>query len=124
LSVGGRQDEARAALARFDGPLPDDWLQLPLTTAAVSAAASVGDLRFLRRYLPSLQPFADRFAFVGEGGPCLGPVALALAAAHLALGDAAAARRHAGQALAISERMGAVLWLPRVHGVLAAVPRA
>ena len=54
LADGERPDEARAALAKFDGPLPDDWLKLPLTTAAVHAAARVGDVRFLRRHLPDL----------------------------------------------------------------------
>jgi DNA-binding SARP family transcriptional activator len=124
LALGGRVEEARSALARFDGPLTDDWLWLPLTTASVNAAAVVGDLRFLRRHLPGLQPHAARFAFIGEGGPCFGPVALALAAGHLALGERAAAQRHAEQALQISERMGAVLWLPRVHRVLAGLPPA
>ncbi|MEP7202993.1 MAG: hypothetical protein ABI894_10310 [Ilumatobacteraceae bacterium] len=33
--------------------------------------------------------------FVGEGGLCLGPAGLAVAAAHVALGDSAAARVHA-----------------------------
>jgi hypothetical protein len=124
LAEGGRAQDARDALAGFDGPLPEDWLGLPLTTAAVNAAAAVGDVRFLRRHLPSLLPFAEHFAFVGEGGPCLGPVALALAAAQRALGDPAAARVHAERARAISERMGAVLWLPRVHRLLAALPPA
>ncbi|HEY7073179.1 MAG TPA: hypothetical protein VH479_23840, partial [Acidimicrobiales bacterium] len=118
LAEGGRTEEARAALAGFDGPLPDDWLCVPLTTAAIHAAAAVGDLRFLRRHLPGLEPVADRFVFVGEGGLCLGPAGLAAAAAHAALGDPAAARAHAERALAITERMGAVLWLPRVHRLL------
>jgi Tetratricopeptide repeat len=124
LAVGGRFDQARAALAGFDGPLPDDWLYVPLTTAAINAAAAVGDLRFLRRHLPSFEPVADRFVFVGEGGPCLGPAGLAAAAAHVALGDPAAARRHADQALAISERMAAVLWIPRVRRLLDQLPVA
>ena len=92
LSEGGRLDDARRALAGFDGPLPDDWLQLTLTTAAVHAAARVEDVRFIRRHLPDLEEVADRFAFLGEGGFTLGPVGLAVAAAHLALGDPAAAR--------------------------------
>jgi DNA-binding SARP family transcriptional activator len=119
LAEGGRLDEAAAALAAFDGPLPDDWLRIPLTTAAVHAAAAVGDDRFLRRHLSTLEPVADRFVFLGEGGLCLGPAGLALAAGQLALGDRAAARINAEQALAISARMGAVLWLPRVRRLLA-----
>ena len=122
LSQGGRIDDARAALAGFDGPLPDDWLQVPLTTAAVHAAAHVGDLRFLRRHLPTLEPFADRFAFVGEGGPTLGPVGVAVAAGHLALGDRTAARPPAEAAVAIAERMGAVLWIPRARQLLDSLP--
>ena len=59
----------------------------PADHGAVHAAARVGDLRFLRRHLPDLETVADRFAFVGEGGFTLGPVGLAVAAAHLALGD-------------------------------------
>jgi hypothetical protein len=122
LSEAGRLDDARVALAAFDGPLPDDWLQIPLTTAAINAAASVDDVRFLRRHLPTLEPVADRFTFLGEGGLTLGPVGLAVAAAYKALGDPVAARRHAAQALAIAQRMGAVLWLPRVHRLLESLP--
>jgi DNA-binding SARP family transcriptional activator len=122
LAEGGRYDEARAALAGFDGPLPDDWLQLPLTTAAIHAAAAVGDRRFLARHLPWLEPVADRFAFVGEGGLCLGPVGLAVASAHVALGDPTTARPYAVQAEAMAVRMGAVLWIPRTRRLLEALP--
>jgi hypothetical protein len=118
LAHGGRLDEAATALARFGGPLPDDWLRVPLTTAAVHAAAAAGDRRFLRRHLPALEPLADRFAFLGEGGLFLGPVAFALAAGHLALDDRQRARAHAELALASSEGAGAVLWLPRIRRVL------
>ncbi len=118
LAEGGRIEAVPAALARFDGPLPDDWLAPALTTAGVHAAAAVGDTRFLRRHLPSLEPLADRFAFVGEGGPCLGPIGLAVAAASLALGDPAAARSHAEQAVEICERMGAPRWLARSKQLL------
>jgi hypothetical protein len=115
LSQGRRDDDARVALAGFDGPLPDDWLKLPLTTAAVHAAARVGDQRFLRRHLPDLEPLAERFAFVGEGGFTLGPVGLAVAAAHHALGDLDAARRHAARALTSADTLGAVLWVERAR---------
>ena len=118
LAEADRFDEARAALAAFDGPLPDDWLRVPLTTAAVHAAARLGDVRFLRRHLPSLEPVADRFTFLGEGGITLGPVSLAVAAAHVAMGDASSARPHAEHAAAIAERMGAALWLPRAQRML------
>jgi DNA-binding SARP family transcriptional activator len=122
LAEGGRLDEAMAALAAFDGPLPNDWLQVPLTTAAVHAAARVDDLRFLRRHLPVLEPVADRFTFLGEGGFTIGPVGLAVAAAHRALGDPGAARRHAEQAVSIAARMGAALWLPRARQLLESLP--
>jgi len=118
LGEAGRMAEARTALAAFDGTLPDDWLRLPLTTAAVSAAARVGDERVLRRQLPTLEPFAERFTFVGEGGFTLGPVSLALAVGADSLGDDDAARPHAERAVAICERMGAVLWRPRAERLL------
>lgn len=122
LAQGGRTEPARAALAAFDGTLPDDWLKLTLTTAAVHAAAAVRDHRFLRRHLPALEPFADRVAFVGEGGFTLGPVALAVAAALVTLGDPAAARPHAERALAVADRMGAALWVPRAQRLLDQLP--
>jgi DNA-binding SARP family transcriptional activator len=122
LSEAARLDDARTALASFDGPLPDDWLRLPLTTAAVHAAARVGDQGFLRRHLADLEPVADRFAFVGEGGFTLGPVALAVAAAQVALGDLSAARVHGEQALAIAETMEAVRWVPRARELLGSLP--
>jgi DNA-binding SARP family transcriptional activator len=121
LAEADRFDQARAALAAFDGPLPNDWLKVPLTTAAIHAAAGIGDVRFLRRHLPSLEPVADRFTFLGEGGITLGPVSLAIAAAHVAMGDASSARPHAEQAVAIAERMGAALWLPRAQRLLTAL---
>ena len=120
LAEGGRLDEAAAALARFDGPLPDDWLRTPAhhgrrprrrrqsATNGSSAATC-----------PTLEPVADRFAFVGEGGfvPRAGRVG--------ARRRATRARRPErppgptpSAALAISERMGAVLWLPRVRRLL------
>ncbi len=118
LSEGGRIAETKAALARFDGPLPDDWLRVPLTTAAVHAASSVDDLHFLRRHLSELKPVAGRFVFMGEGGLCLGPTSLALAVAHFALGEFELARSHAEDALSLCERMGAVLWTPRARRLL------
>jgi DNA-binding SARP family transcriptional activator len=122
LSEDGRLDDARTALASFDGPLPDDWLKLPLTTAAVHAAARVGDQGFLRRRLPDLETVADRFAFVGEGGFTLGPVGLAVASAHVALGDPSTARVHAAEALALAEAMDAVRWVPRARALLGSLP--
>jgi hypothetical protein len=118
LAGDHRTDGARTALAAFDGPLPDDWLFLPLTTAGVLAASAVGDHRFLDRHLPSLEPYAGRMAFLGEGGFCMGPTSLALALGHHALGRVTAAREHAGRALHDATRTGAVLWIPRANEAL------
>jgi hypothetical protein len=121
LADAGRLDAAAAALARFDGPLPDDWLSTPLLTAAVNAAAAVGNSAFLGRHLAALEPLADRFAFPGEGGACFGPVGLAVAAGHFALGDPVRAAPIAEATLARCRRMGAVLWAPRVERLMAAM---
>jgi DNA-binding SARP family transcriptional activator len=118
LAQGGRLEEVPAALARFDGPLPDDWLAPALTAAGIHAAAAIGDTRFIRRNLGAIEPIADRFAFVGEGGPCLGPIGLAVAAAHLALGDHAGAGAHAENAVEICQRIGAPVWLARSRSLL------
>ncbi|MDQ2648976.1 MAG: AAA family ATPase [Actinomycetota bacterium] len=118
LAQAGRVAEAGPALAAFDGPLPDDWLFLPLTTAGVLAAAAIGDRRFLARHLPTLEPFAERMAFLGEGGFCLGPTSLALAEGHRTLGHADAARDHADRAVHDASRTGAVLWIPRADEAL------
>jgi hypothetical protein len=45
-----------------------------------------------------------------------------VAAAHRALGDPGAARRHAEQAVSIAARMGAALWLPRARQLLESLP--
>jgi hypothetical protein len=124
LAMGGRYDEASAALLRFDGPLPDDWLRVPLLTAGVHAAAQVGDLSFLRRHIDELTPLAGRLVFIGEGGVCEGPVSLALAAAHLALGDIDRSATYATEALDVCRRVGAVLWLPRCEQLIERIDRA
>jgi hypothetical protein len=118
LAEAGRPEDARDALARFDGPLPDDWLWVPLTTFAVTAAAAVGDERFLHRHLADLEPARDRFAMLGEGGMVAGPVALALAAGHAALGDLETARPLAREGLDLAERIGAVRWVDRANALV------
>ncbi|MGD9999673.1 MAG: BTAD domain-containing putative transcriptional regulator [Ilumatobacteraceae bacterium] len=118
LCTGGRHDDASAALLRFDGPLPDDWLRVPLTTAGLHAAAQIGDVAFIRRHIEDLAPVAGRFVFIGEGGVCLGPTSLALACAHLALGDVERATSCARDALSTCRRMGAALWTPRCERLL------
>ncbi|MCU1371325.1 MAG: ATPase [Ilumatobacteraceae bacterium] len=119
LASNGRPDEAAAALARWDGPIPDDWLTLSVATAGTLAAATIGDAAFLRRHLPALEPLAGRLAVTGNGGPFFGPTDFAIALAKEALGDADAARAHAADALALSQRAGAVLWLPRIAALQA-----
>jgi DNA-binding SARP family transcriptional activator len=114
LAGNGRHDEAAAALARWDGPISDDWLTLVVATSGVLAAAIVGDTAFLRRHLPTLETMPGHLAVVGNGGPFFGPTDYAIALGHEALGDADAARTSAADALALSERAGAVLWIPRI----------
>ena len=114
LASDGRLEEAAAALGRWDGPIPDDWLTIAAATSGTLAAATVGDVAFLRRHLPAIEPLAGKLAVIGNGGPCFGPVDLALALAYEALGDLAASRRSAASAHELAERIGAVRWLPRI----------
>lgn len=115
LAEAGRESEAAAALASFDAPLSDDWYRTPLTASAVMAAARLGDRAFLERHLHELTPLANRFACAGAGGIVLGPVGYALALAEHRLGHTDTARAHAEQALAMSTRIGAVLWTARIE---------
>ncbi|WP_421118311.1 BTAD domain-containing putative transcriptional regulator [Aquihabitans daechungensis] len=114
LASNDRGDEARAALDRWDGPIPDDWLTLTVGTAGVLAAATIGEVAFLRRHLPAFEPLSGFLAVAGNGGPCFGPTDYAIALAKEALGDPAAARAHATAARELAEGAGAVLWLPRI----------
>ncbi len=119
LTVGGRDDAARAALAEFDGGLPDDWYRVPVTCAGVLAAAHLRDTAFLRRHVEVLEPAVDRFACLGAGGPVLGPVAYALAEASAALGDTERATQRLAVADEMARRMGAACWIPRIEALVA-----
>ena len=94
--------------------MPADWLTLTVLSAGIQAAAAVGDLAFLRRHLPSLEPLSGCLAIIGNGGSFFGPVDFALASAREALGDLEGARTLAAQAADLAERTGAVLWHRRV----------
>lgn len=122
LASNGLHDEAAVALHRWDGPIPDDWLRLTITTAGVLTAATIGDRRFLQRHLATLEPLAGHLAVMGNGGPMFGPVDFALALAQEALGDHDAARVHAASARQLAERAGAVLWTPRIAELEARLP--
>jgi DNA-binding SARP family transcriptional activator len=115
----GRPDEAAAALDAWDGPVPEDWLTLTVLTAGVHAAATVGNLAFLRRHLPALEPLSGFAAIIGNGGSFFGPVDFALASAKHALGDLAGAADHLARAEELAEQMGAALWLPRIAALRA-----
>src|SRR5699024_8400542 len=85
LASNGRPDEAAAALARWDGPIPDDWLTLIVATTGLLAAATIGDTAFVRRHLPAVEPLAGFLAVTGNGGPFFGPTDYAIALAKEAL---------------------------------------
>ncbi|MDP2291034.1 MAG: BTAD domain-containing putative transcriptional regulator [Actinomycetota bacterium] len=115
LAEGGLHDDARNALGAFTTRLPDDWLRVTMTVAGILAASEVRDIDFLRAHLPDLDPVADRFACVGNGGLVLGPVSYAIGAGLEVLGHRPAALRAASSALALSQQMGAALWVPRAR---------
>jgi hypothetical protein len=119
LASNGVLDEAAAALRRWDGPVPQDWLTLAVLNAGILAAATVGDTGFLRRHLPALEPLSGFFATIGNGGCYVGPTDYAIALAKEALGDLDAARRFALRAEDQAERTGSVLWIPRVAALQA-----
>jgi DNA-binding SARP family transcriptional activator len=117
LADAGRLDEAAEALGGWDGPVPDDWLTLTVLTAGVLAASAVGDEAFLRRHLPTLEPLSGCLAIIGNGGSFFGPVDHALAAGKQVIGDLDGARADAARAWDLAERVGAVLWLPRIESL-------
>ena len=117
LASNGDHEGAAAALRRWDGPVPHDWLTLTVLNAGVLAAATVGDLGFLRRHLPALEPLSGFFATIGNGGCYFGPTDFALALGKEALGDLDGASRYAGLAHHQVERTGSVLWAPRVEAL-------
>ncbi len=117
LASNGRHADASAALGRWDGPVPDDWLTLSVLTAGVLAAAAIGDAGFLRRHLPALEPLGGNLAVVGNGGPFLGPVDYAVALGRDVLGDCDGARTAAAAAHELAARSGAVLWVPRIEAL-------
>jgi len=115
LAEGGRHDDARRSLSAFTTRLPDDWLRVAVTVAGILAASEIEDHDFLLAHLPDLDPVADRFACVGNGGLVLGPVSYAIGTGREVLGDRPGAILAATSALALSERMGATLWVPRAR---------
>ena len=108
LASNGRDQDAIDALGRWDGPVPDDWLTLALLTAGVLAAATVGEVGFLRRHLPSLEPLSGYLAIAGNGGPFYGPGITPSPWPWKPSATATRARQYAAQAAAQTERIGAV----------------
>ena len=113
LAEAGRLGDAAAMLAAFDGDLPDDWYTMFVRVAGLHAAVKVGDKERITTIAEVLTPLSGFLACNGSGGPVLGPIDLALAAAAHALGDDDRARDLLATALEMAERMGAKPWIAR-----------
>jgi hypothetical protein len=56
LARGGRTGDVAGELRAFDGPLADDWYRAPLLCAALHAAAIVGDVELVSRWVDVMRP--------------------------------------------------------------------
>lgn len=79
------------------------WTTLVTATLLAHVAVDLELTDHLDRFVDDLAPYADRVAIVGQVG-CVGPVSIALARLHAALGHVEEARQQARFALALGER--------------------
>lgn len=82
LAVEGRPDEARAVLARWDGPIRSmardaEWI--PALVQLADVASHVGEHGSARWVAEMLEPYRDLWAVEGIGAALRGPVSRALA---------------------------------------------
>jgi DNA-binding CsgD family transcriptional regulator len=120
----GHPDEAdrllRLALRRTSPEL--SWLAT--LTVALGVATELGTTELVRQICADLGPWEDRVAVDSQTHWCLGPVALALAEGHLALGDLIGAARLAAKAGELADAMGDAGARARVAQLNAALRRA
>jgi DNA-binding SARP family transcriptional activator len=106
---GERERAVELLLRWLDASGPEVWLTLGTTTRAAEVVADLGATGPLagaaRRLVALLEPYAGCIASTGQVG-VMGPVALALARLHAALGEPDPARIHLAAATALAERTG------------------
>ncbi|HEX2384774.1 MAG TPA: BTAD domain-containing putative transcriptional regulator [Acidimicrobiales bacterium] len=113
LSEVGAREDATRMLQAFDGDLPDDWYATFVRVAGLHAAVAIDDRQRIAAIADALAPVSGFLACNGSGGPVLGPVDLALAAAAHALGAVDRARALLASALDMVERLRADPWVAR-----------
>lgn len=120
----GHADEAdrlvRLGLRRASPEL--SWLAT--LTVALGAAIELGSTELIRQISADLGPWENRVAVDGHSQWCHGPVALALAEGHLALGDLIGAARLTAKAGELAGAMGDAGSRARVAQLNAALRRA
>ena len=79
------------------------WTTLGTATLLAHVAVDLELTDHFERFVDDLAPYADRVAIIGQVG-CVGPVSIALARLHAALGQVDEAREQARYALALGER--------------------
>ncbi len=111
----GQTDRARSLVAPFgpDSGFPDDYTTLFCATAALHVRVELGDADGARSAARCLGPYAHRWANAGTIPSSMGIVGLALARYDAMTGDTDRARDRFAEALALSERSGAVAWRAR-----------
>ena len=125
LSEGGRLDDARVALAGFDGPLPDDWLQAPADHRS-RPRRRTGRRRPLppppparpRRRSPTGSPSSARAGSPSGRWAWPSPRRTSRSATQRPPVLTRSRRWR------IAEAMGAVLWIPRARRLLDSLPSA
>jgi DNA-binding CsgD family transcriptional regulator len=110
-----RTDEARRDLTMALRWVEDETSMLFVGALAAHAAALIGDHDVMRHLVTKLSPWSHHMAVDSSGWWCAGPVSLALAELHHALGDDDAARPLVAEAAYGAERLHDVRSLRRAQ---------
>jgi hypothetical protein len=109
------ENDTRKHLAQWrdqDADTPEVWYTLGRLTLLSHLAADHDLSEFAAPLLEKLAPFEDRIALLGQAG-LAGPVALAMARLHAALGDRDRARPLFAKAQCVTRRNGGKPWALR-----------
>lgn len=117
----GNHDVARRDLAVALRGIDPEASYLLLAVLASRAACLLDDESTMRTLIGHLAPWAGHIAVDSNAWWCAGPVSLALAELHHALGDDATARRQVAEAAFAAERLGDLRAVRRAQALWSAI---
>ena len=108
LTLAWAGDEAAAEALLDDSEIPKNYFWLAVTQAHAEVAAHLGRLDHCRRLFDDLEPYRGRVGVTGSGSMCFGLVSRSLGLLALSLGETLTAIELLREAVAHTDRIGAV----------------